>query len=251
LAEAAVVVEAGAAAEAALAEEDLQVTGKQSTSNPSNTMKFPWIDKKFSQQDLQLIADAVSKAEQGTSGEIVPVIVQRSVHLSPIILLLLMTFLFMASPLRAWYENTVYEATWSWVLLVIPFFYLSVYLSRFLWLKKLLLGSHTVEKTLLQRAELEFYRAKVNSTDLHTGILLFLSLEERKAIVLADEGIAAQLSPSIWDDVIQLILQGAKQNQLTKGFVEAILKCGELLKSYFPLEGENKNELSDRLIIRE
>jgi putative membrane protein len=86
---------------------------------------------------------------------------------------------------------------------------------------------------------------------LHTGILLFLSLEERKAIVLADEGIAAQLSPSIWDDVIQLILQGAKQNQLTKGFVEAILKCGELLKSYFPLEGENKNELSDRLIIRE
>ena len=77
---------------------------------------------------------------------------------------------------------------------------------------------------------------------------------ERRAYVLADEGIAKRLPPETWDGVIALLLSGLKNKNLAEGFCAAIEKCGSLLEQHFPKElssnSAENNQIQNHLIIK-
>jgi putative membrane protein len=101
------------------------------------------------------------------------------------------------------------------------------------------------------RAELEFWKAGIQKTQGSTGILLFISVVERRAVVLADEAIAKILPPETWQTVIERLLEGARRKDLAEGFSKAIELCGELLAKNFPRASDDKDELANQLIIKE
>src|SRR5690606_39064631 len=78
-----------------------------------------------------------------------------------------------------------------------------------------------------RRAQLEFYEAGLMKTDQRTGILIFVSMMEHQAVVLADRSIAEKVDSEEWLGVIEKLLNGIKRGDAKTGFVDAIRRCGD------------------------
>lgn len=226
-----------------------------------------WVESLLSPSQVQTVSDAVARVEKTTSGEIVPMIVRRSsavghvriiVSLSWLLLLATLDILgttFMAE-LSVWFyekfgadfSHFLMWATAIGALLTIP---ISYYLSRIDSIQRCLTPDSDLDFEVMERAQLEFYWAKLQETKDRTGILIFLSLMERKCVVLADEGISKLLPKETWDDVVKIVIDGIHAGQASEGLSKAVSKCGEILAKHFPPTSQNPNELANHLIVKE
>jgi putative membrane protein len=92
----------------------------------------------------------------------------------------------------------------------------------------------------------------VYSTRDRTGILIFLSLLERRVIVLCDEGIKAKVKQEAWDSIVATIVDGIKAGRPSEGLLKAIAACGSLLESEnVTKRPDDTSELSDSIHIHE
>ncbi len=95
----------------------------------------------------------------------------------------------------------------------------------------------------------QFVARGMHLTEGRTGVLLFVSLAERRAEVIADEGIYAAAPNQVWDEVTGLLVGGARRGALADGFVAAIARAGEILAEHVPPVGGNPNERPDELTV--
>ncbi|MGE3680793.1 MAG: TPM domain-containing protein [Bdellovibrionales bacterium] len=207
----------------------------------------------MNQQELDHLAKVVAEVESQTSGEIRLMIVSRSARTGHVVTLL--WFFLMALAMAAvWYQRhrMIFNADWWLLPLVISGSLLVAWiLARIPWVERQLLWPSDVLAQVWARAELEFHREGLGQTAGRTGILLFLSLREHQAVVLADKGIAAKLDKHTWENVINVILEGAKSGQWSTKMEEAIRLCGRLLAEHFPIRPGDKNELPNHVILKE
>ena len=89
-----------------------------------------------------------------------------------------------------------------------------------------------------------FYEAGIANTSAEHGILIYLSLLERRLEVIADRGILKAVPPLKWNQCIFELHQIGKQASPEK-FIEGLRILGKLLAEYLPATGENPNELAD------
>lgn len=97
------------------------------------------------------------------------------------------------------------------------------------------------------RAEIEFFEAGLNKTDGGTGVLLYVSLAERGAVVLADQGIDKRVPPETWSKIVDNLIAAAKSRNLASGIIGAVEACKEVLAKEFPPTRQNPNEVSNRV----
>jgi putative membrane protein len=107
-------------------------------------------------------------------------------------------------------------------------------------------ASETAEEQAFQ----EFYRHGLQRTAGETGVLLFVSLFERRVIVLGDRGIDEKLNARHWEQVDQAVLAGIRAGDLPAGLSRALTECGEVLAQHFPATGANPNEVFDHVMVR-
>jgi putative membrane protein len=81
-----------------------------------------------------------------------------------------------------------------------------------------------------------------------TGILIYLSLREHRAEIVADEAIASSVAPETWGEAMAAMLVELKQGRCADGMIAAVGQVGAVLAEYFPCDGNDTNELPDRLI---
>lgn len=213
-----------------------------------------WAKKYLKSEDIARIETCVAEAERVTSGEIVPVIVRRSSSIGHVAPMLLMMFLLLFFVMIEIVELESPGFGHSWWNLVGGLF-VSILGTR------LLASSHRVQYFFInkidgewqakQRAKIEFYEARLEQTRRRTGILLFVSLMERQAVVLADRGIAGKLPESTWDEIVLFLVKGAKSRDLGTGMCQAIQRCQVILSEHFPILDGDKDELANRPIIKE
>ena len=98
-------------------------------------------------------------------------------------------------------------------------------------------------------AEKEFYRLNMHQTRDKTGILLFFLLGERQFYILADEGINEKVSGDVWAKISKDIQQNFKNGYFSQGIIKGIESVGELLSEYFPIKPDDKNELTNRVVL--
>ncbi len=82
----------------------------------------------------------------------------------------------------------------------------------------------------------------------HTGILIYLSLAEHRAEIIADQAIASRVSPEIWGDALAAMLAHIHDGRMADGLVSAVEQVGAVLAEHFPAAAHDVNELPDRLI---
>ncbi len=81
-----------------------------------------------------------------------------------------------------------------------------------------------------------------------TGILIYLSLAEHRAEIVADEAIASQVSPEVWGEAMAAMLAHLRAGRIGDGMAAAIAKVGDVLAMHLPRADDDKNELPDRVI---
>jgi putative membrane protein len=98
-----------------------------------------------------------------------------------------------------------------------------------------------------QRAFEQFIGKGMANTKERTGVLLYVSLNDRCAELIADEGINSKTPPRTWDVVMERLIKGMKAGRPAEALVTAVENCGDLLAEHFPAAAPNPNELPDRL----
>lgn len=208
--------------------------------------------KYLTHEQILKITQEVVKAEQQTRGEIIPMIVARSSAIGHVpyycFLLILSLILLTALGLEPWW---FFEWKW-WSLLASMVISGAVAwpLSLLPWIQRSLTSAKDQEAQVWQRAQTEWSQHKLQKTADRTGILIFVSVMERKAVVLADEGIARHYPQETWTEVVGILGSHLHRNEWVLGFQMAIAKCGDILKKHLPAGAKNPNEISDHLIIK-
>jgi putative membrane protein len=94
----------------------------------------------------------------------------------------------------------------------------------------------------------QFIAHNVHLTEKRTGVLVFVSLAERYAEVVADSGINARVSQDEWTSIVAGLVDKAKTDRLHEGLAEAIDRAAALLAAHFPGGRQNPNELDDHVV---
>ena len=115
---------------------------------------------------------------------------------------------------------------------------------------KLLIVPGAIKRRHAHRnAASQFLAHGLHTTQSRTGVLLFVSLAERYAEVIADQMIDSKVTPGFWEETVAELIAGAKAGKLGDGFVKAVAKAGDALAEFVPPDSNQSNELPDHLVI--
>jgi putative membrane protein len=93
-----------------------------------------------------------------------------------------------------------------------------------------------------------FRTAAEKRTKAATGVLLYLSLAEHRAEIIAEESIHSKVSAEVWGEAMAALIAAVKQGRPGDGLAEAVAQIGKVLAEHFPRSEGDTNELPDRLI---
>lgn len=200
----------------------------------------------FTKEDHEAISTAIHAAEQRTSGQIVCVLVRSSsdyVHIPLLWASVLALFL-------PWL--LIYFTQWSvqriFLLQIVLFLVVAVLTFSSMTLR-LALVPRPVQRARAHRAALEHFLLRgITHTKNRTGVLIFVSLAEHYARIIADEGIARKVHNSEWQAAVDALIAGIRDDQIATGFIAAIERCGDVLAAHAPPDGSS-NELPNRLYV--
>lgn len=99
----------------------------------------------------------------------------------------------------------------------------------------------------LETCKTLFTDLKMNQTKDRNGILFFLAIESRAFAVWGDEGIHQKVKDDFWKQISDCAIGYFKQNDLISGLEKSVELCGEKLQLHFPLEHDDKDELSNEI----
>ncbi|MDH3255651.1 MAG: hypothetical protein OEM62_11710 [Acidobacteriota bacterium] len=203
------------------------------------------------------IRAAVDRAEEGTAGEIVPFVVAQSDSYEG--------SLWKGATFGALSLSLVAAAVWSvyqpWGPPLVAWLIAPPLVGASLGflaagavpaLRRVLIGAEVMETRVRRRASVAFLEEEVFRTRERTGILLFLSLFERRALVLGDAGINRKVREEEWEALVSRLAAGIHDRRAVAALVMAIEECGDLLRRRgVEVRPDDMDELSDELRRRE
>lgn len=209
----------------------------------------------FTDVERERIKQAVQQAERGTKGEIVPMIVPASAlyreagYRTGLMLALLMLAVLLTLEMY-WLPWGWHAGNAGWLMLAVVVAYgFGQWLGTIPMMIRLVTSRERLAYKVRLRAEQAFYQHGLHNTKDRTGILILVSLLERRVHVLADKGINERVPAGTWDSLVISILDGIRTGHATDSICEAIAKCGALLAQVSPADsGDNPDELPDTLI---
>jgi putative membrane protein len=114
---------------------------------------------------------------------------------------------------------------------------------------RLALVPKAVKRARAHRAALEQFMLRgITRTKNRSGVLIFVSLAEHYARIIADEGIAAKVGNAEWQLAIDALTAHMRDGRIAAGFTAAIERCATVLAAHAPPDG-SPNELPDRLYV--
>ncbi len=202
-------------------------------------------------QDHARVTEAIRTAEQGTSGEIYCVVARSSASYFFPSAFTLMVAMLIASLAAA------FALEYWWLTLRAPLFVVAQMLALacalvLLWLfpplRLFLVPRQLLYRRAHENALKQFLSRNVHITTARTGVLIFVSLAERYAEIVADSTINSRVGQPVWDNVVGRLVADARDGRLADGFVAVVGTVGQLLGEHFPVASGDVNELDDHLV---
>lgn len=215
--------------------------------------------------DHILVTAAVADAEQHTSGEIVTIVNDLSDHYEDVRIAWASAVAFIALATYATFPviyigliNGVLVgwdheySTGEYATLLLSAVALKWIGTWFIlkWMPlRLALTPKAIKLARVRSRAISLFKVGTESKTLgRTGVLLYLSMKEHRAEIVADEAIASKVAPEVWGDAMVALLDQVKAGNPGAGVAAAVAQMGVVLAEHFPKGCENPNELPDRLI---
>jgi len=199
----------------------------------------------FTKEQHEAVSGAIREAEQRTSGQIVCVLARSSSAYAHIPILWASALALLVPWLLIHFTPCSVQRIFLIQLLV---FLLAALV--FSWTPlRLLLVPRAAQRARAHRAALEqFVVRRIANTKNRNGILIFVSLAEHYARIVADEGIAQKVPHAEWQAAVDALVDHMRSGDIAAGFTAAIERCGAVLAAHAPPDG-SANELPDRLYV--
>lgn len=219
----------------------------------------------MTEADRQRVSDAVAAAEMLSAGEIVTIVTPRSDSYRDVALVwsALVAFVALAAlDMFAWFYLPIVEQVlglWAFewtpravlglALTVVALKFGGMYLLMRYTPLGLWLTPRRVRNARVRERALTCFRVGAESrTTGHTGVLIYLSLAEHRAEIIADAAIASKVSAETWGHAMKAMLDPLRQGRMAEGMAAAVAEVGKVLAEHFPRSADDVNELPDRLI---
>lgn len=213
----------------------------------------------------KLVSDAVAAAEQTTAGEIVTVLADRSDGYTDVVLLwaaalsftVMSLFALFPLPFMNLWDSLIGGWMHEWTTGQLASMTIALGLATFvatwvvqLWepLKFLLIPRPVKMARVHAQAVKHFKVGAERRTHGRTGVLLYLSMREHRAEIVADEPIAEKVNAEVWGEAMADMLVEIKQGKIAEGLAAGVRDVGAVLSEHFPRADDDVNELPDRLI---
>ncbi|HWC56630.1 MAG TPA: TPM domain-containing protein, partial [Sphingomicrobium sp.] len=106
----------------------------------------------------------------------------------------------------------------------------------------------TKHRRVRRRAIAIFQAAVARRTAGTTGVLIYLSVAERRAEIVADEAILKVTDDHTWGEAMTALLTDVREGRVGDGIVAAVDRVGVVLSEHFPRSTGDVNEIPDKLI---
>lgn len=103
------------------------------------------------------------------------------------------------------------------------------------------------KEDVLDRAAYIFKKLGMHKTALRNGVLFYLAVKDHKFAILGDAGINTKVPEDFWDHTKQILIEHFSKNDFSGGLTEGIRMAGEKLKTFFPIQSDDTNELSNEI----
>jgi len=218
----------------------------------------------MNETDHAKVSAAIAAAERGTDGEVIAIVTERSdsyhdvgLHYAVAVLFLLLAS-FAAWPglledgwtlLMGWTAPPGLQQSLLLLLGLALFKFLVVlFVMRWMPLRLALTPGATKTRRVRRRAVMLFKAAAERRTVGRTGVMIYLSMGEHRAEIIGDDAITAVTTPESWGDEMLALLTEVKAGRTADGIVAAVALIGKVLAEHFPKNGDDINEIPDKLI---
>ena len=204
------------------------------------------MDDIVSKEDRGRIGAAVKAAEAKTSGEIFVVVAQQSDDYR-FIPILWATLVALIEPLALIYATSL-PASIIYAMQLAAFVILAFVLSLPSVRPQVVPSAikHARAKALAVQL---FLAHGLHTTEARTGVLIFVSLAERHAEIVADTGIASRVDQKTWDAAMAALVAEIRAGRLADGLLAAIDATGAVLAKHFPRGIGDRDELPNELVV--
>jgi putative membrane protein len=220
----------------------------------------------FTDADRQKVSAAIAAAEAKSSGEIVTVATPISdpyhdvgLHWALVPLFAVLAWAAWRPTALVWWYDFLFGG-WSpdptmsqlfTLLMVFAALKFTVALLILKWmpLRLALTPAATKHRRVRRRAVAIFQAAAAGRTTGKTGVLIYLSLAERRAEIVADEAILKLTDDHTWGEAMHALISEVRDGRPADGIVAAIERVGTVLAEHFPRSAHDKNEIPDKLIL--
>ena len=221
--------------------------------------------QQLSDEDRAKIAAAIAEAEAKTSGEIVAVATPISDSYHDVALHWALVPLFAVLAWAAWRPSSLSwwyiflfggwhpDPTQSELLTLLMFFAalkftIALLILKWMPLRLLLTPAATKHRRVRRRAIAIFQASAAGRTAGKTGILIYLSLAERRAEIIGDEAILKVTDDHSWGEAMTALIAEVRHGRVSEGICAAISQVGVVLSEHFPRSADDSNEIPDKLI---
>ena len=201
----------------------------------------------FSDSDAERISAAIQAVEDRTAGEIIAVVAPESAsYVSAPILWAALIALFVPWPFIhfTWWTMQWVQSVQILVFVVLATLGLVIRPLRFM-----LVPASVKRLRAHRRAVEQFLVQNLHTTATRTGVLVFVSLAERYAEIVADSGIHKKVPEATWKAIVDELTERIGDGRPADGFVAAIGAIGQQLAQHFPAEAHTKHVLPNHLIV--
>lgn len=219
----------------------------------------------LNEQEHKIVSDAVAEAESNTSGEIVTVLADRSDGYTEVVLLWASALAFTAMSAFAAFPEPFLDlwdrlvAGWGheWstgelasmtIALGLIAFAVTWAILRWDPLRFAVIPAPVKTSRVHEQAIKHFKVGAERRTHGRTGVLIYLSMREHRAEIVADRPIAEKVDAEVWGEAMGDMLAEIKQGRIAEGMAAGVRDVGFVLAQHFPRGEDDENELPDRLI---
>lgn len=205
----------------------------------------------FTEEQTKQINDAVVEAESHTSAEIVPVVATASGRYDRPEDIVGLWFA-LAAAAAAWVivpGGSVWPLVAILGAIVVGFAVGAVTATRAAWLRRLCTPPVQMRDEVHQTARAVFFDRRIQRTAGATGLLLYVSLYERLAVVIADDTVTETLGQDALNEICSELTGKLRSEDMTAAICETLVSAGQRLGEVLPRQDDDVNELPDTLVI--
>jgi putative membrane protein len=215
--------------------------------------------------DHEKVSVAIAAAEMKSSGEILAVVTPISdayhdvaLHWALVPLFAVLAWAAWRPTALAWWYNfllggwhadpTLSELLTLLMVLAALKFTVALLILRWMPLRLALTPRATKHRRVRRRGIGIFEAAAAGRTTGKTGVLIYLSLAERRAEIIADEAILKVTDEHTWGEAMTALIEHVRDGRPGDGIVAAVERVGVVLSEHFPRSADDRNEIPDKLI---